>query len=73
MITVVDGRNAAMIVSSNFDRSGGQMYLNQACQAVNVDVLGNNSFVQLVPHMLFLVILGVYAKDPFGLKIKNLK
>jgi hypothetical protein len=48
------------------------MYLNQACQAVNVDVLRNNSPVQLVPHVLFLVILWVYAEDPFSLKIKNL-
>jgi hypothetical protein len=49
------------------------MYLNQASQAVHINVLRNNSFVQLVPHVLFLVILWVYAKDPFSLKIHNLK
>jgi hypothetical protein len=47
------------------------VYLNQAGEAVNINVLSNDSSVLLVLHMLLLVILRVYAKDPFSLKIQH--
>lgn len=45
-------------------------YLNQAGQAVNINVLRYNSFVELVPHVLLLVILRINAKDPLSLKME---
>jgi hypothetical protein len=45
-------------------------YLNQAGQAVNINVLRYNSFVQLIPHVLLLVILWIDAKDTLSLQMK---
>ena len=74
MITVYRScEHTVLIVSSYVDTSEGQMYLNEACQAVNINVLRNNSFVQLIPHMLFLVILWIYGEDPLNLRMQNEK
>lgn len=50
--------------------SSCRMNLNQASQAVNINVIRYNSFVQLVPHVLLLVILWINAKDPLRLKME---